>query len=433
MANEPPILSETAKRLVRGLDSGASLHCLFPYVEDMAKDLGKQKVLTINNVVKAFETKESRDALKVLFHTLHRDVIKSLVLGTMALDFHDLDSPTWEHTYNDEGAGTYLAAIHIEGRHGAFLTAKETRSVIGSIEEYIAGCEAYDIQKRHDAYGTSQLDTRQKDSWQKVMLIDGMLTGDKKSDEQNSSDAEDSENPGNTGNWSDTQLEATNEYKPPGCMDVRSGSTKDMKELHAMLSRRLEVADPDAIQSTCPAYIGLTPKVIVIPVLKAWEESHIPYSEILVTVLAQSLVSANGLNVIQPGTNIGRDPAAQSSDVFEDTMKHVWVNRPWFEENMKASLAESVAMDIYRKLLENIETERRTKTEFVEIINRNRDLYDHVSHLASQLDEARTIAKEKAKKAKEQLSRLREFSQLSEGLFSRPLPTPNDKDEEEDV
>ncbi|RYP53031.1 hypothetical protein DL769_010575 [Monosporascus sp. CRB-8-3] len=57
----------------------------------------------------------------------------------------------------------------------------------------------------------------------------------------------------------------------------------------------------------CIRYMGLKPIVHTVPMVMVWEEEQIPLSEILVTVLAQSLATHHGLNVIQPGTNSSMD------------------------------------------------------------------------------------------------------------------------------
>lgn len=69
---------------------------LFPLVVEMAKELYKQDHF---RTLEKFEddTWEYYEQLHMLFHNFHTKTLRSLLLGLLAYDLHDKDSPNWNH------------------------------------------------------------------------------------------------------------------------------------------------------------------------------------------------------------------------------------------------------------------------------------------------------------------------------------------------
>ncbi|KAI0019758.1 hypothetical protein F4780DRAFT_780071 [Xylariomycetidae sp. FL0641] len=75
-------------------------------------------------------------------------------------------------------------------------------------------------------------------------------------------------------------------------------------------------------------------------------------AEILFTVLAGSLITIQGLNIMRPGTKTEKN--ALSDRVFEDNRLQVWRDRPWLHENLLASVHDMPVFKELRKQMEKI-------------------------------------------------------------------------------
>ncbi|KAI1411324.1 hypothetical protein F5Y13DRAFT_191262 [Hypoxylon sp. FL1857] len=431
-----PILSRLVKKLVDGLDNGSEIDGLFVLVIEMAKEWKKQAHVPYKKVVKLFEEDgtEEHKQLRILFHTLHRKTIRSLVLGMIPYDLSDEVSSNWNNIYSPDGAGTYLVGLSIDGRHGAFLSRDETKKVISLLHGYKYGCETWVVKEAEDAYGNSQMTRPGERQLRLALNIDNtMLPEDKK--------------------WE----EGVDDYCEPGCMSSGKDRTRNIEALIGMLGRRVDTDvdggvhqlsspvyvgcshsvkkrmvshDPEAgdmksssnvlrLLVSCIRYLGLKVIVHTIPICMVWEESQIPLSEILVTVLAQSLISMNGLNVIQPGTN-----AKDVNQAVNERMKqHIWVKRPWFTENLEKSLE----LRTNRSAIESAwkKTQKRSDEELSQLLSEGQRLDDEVLKTWSKIRDAMKESKAQTKYLKEEIQEADSFFESASGMF----PDLSDDDE----
>ncbi|KAI2617200.1 hypothetical protein GGS26DRAFT_603246 [Hypomontagnella submonticulosa] len=422
---EVPVLGRLPKLLIQGLDNGTSLDALFSLVVDMAKDLQQQDFVACKKVVKCFEDDggEPYRILRTLFHTFHRETLRPLLFGTLPYDLWDTDSPSWKKIYDPAGAGTYLIGLSIQGRSGAFLNRNEIEQVVALMRQYVAGCHVWKMVK--DNLSHSQLRGRNRANLEKALRIDSLVESKK---------------------W-----EPGDDYFAPKQM-TNGGNTDNIGALIRMLLRRcIENVDPEVFQLSAPVYIGCSHKVPArmiqhdpdygrtgssasllrvliaciryiglpvvvhtIPMVMVWEESHIKYAEMLVTVLAQSYISVGGLNVAQPGL-VKRKPNDDPS-LYETTKIHVWVKRPWFHENIAQSLAFRLNRDVLLDAVNEIDaqiTEEQARREMAI----NRDLEMEISTLQAKFDEARERAENANRTRQEHLDRLDNFLAMSTPLF----------------
>ncbi|KAI2784201.1 hypothetical protein F4815DRAFT_491281 [Daldinia loculata] len=438
---EIPVVDRLAKQMVDKIDNDASYDELFTLVVEMAKEWQKQDIIPSSKAISLFEQKgtpEYKD-LRVLFHTIHRKVLRSLLLGTLPYDLHDRDLPNWEYVYDSRGAGAYLIGISIDERHGAFLTREEIEVVIGHMQDYKTGCEAW--KKIKDSYDQDGLTDEEESCLRKALAIDNTVLPEEQE-------------------WDSEEQE---EYVAPKCMAGRKG-TSNIEALIEMLGRRANPDfDGDVPQLSSPVYIGCgmgVPKRMIqhdpdfnsletsshvlrlliscirysglkvlvhgVPVVMVWDESQISLAEVLVTVLAQSLISLNGLNVIQPGTNTTRE---KKTAVYDEMRKHVWVKRPWFTENMKKSIEVRKNRDIYKETLETIKNEYMTSEELRDAVRKIHELPDDARRLSRMFTDAREKADMRIEHAKNHRARLEDLSSLTTGIF--PSLNLDDKGDED--
>ncbi|KAI0376930.1 hypothetical protein F5Y04DRAFT_292367 [Hypomontagnella monticulosa] len=423
---EVPIVDRVVKQIVDGLDNNVALDVLFTLVIQMAKDLRQQRLISCDKIVEYFEDEACSQyaQLRVLFHIIHRKTLRSLLLGTMPYDLYDKDSENWKNVYEAGGAGCYLVGLSIEGRRGAFLNKNEVEQVIGLLQKYKAGCVVWN--QNSDDWAHSQLLNQDRECLETALAIDNYVVAEREK-------------------WEPNQP-----YIQPKLMS-EGGSTTNIDALTDMLRRRCRVGiDPGTYQISSPVYIGciqkvptriiehnpdfctagksskvlkllvgcirhmrLRPNVHTIPVVMVWEANQIALAEILVTILAQSLISLNGLNVVRPGTS---SPGDGTSVLYEDMRKHVWVKRSWFGENINLSLAARHNRDILEDALASIHNQL-SKGDAENLIEDNRRIERRLEEKNKEFQSAKEHAEAKHTEWAEKLHEVESFLQLSSGLF----------------
>ncbi|KAI2620873.1 hypothetical protein GGS26DRAFT_594563 [Hypomontagnella submonticulosa] len=399
---EIPVVNDLARQLVEGPDNRESLDFLFPIVVDMAKEMQNQKSIKVDKLYR-FNNEKDYNEMRLLFHTFNRKTLRSLVLGTIPYDLYDEDSPNWSNVYNGQGAGSYLVGLSVRHRKGAFFNRTEIELIIDHVRRYKEGCEAWSRMPTDPSYSANQSDS-ESDS-----QSDGQPSSRSGSQSTSQSSTQtDSQIPRADREALVDALTTDNEvlrggsrwtgkgYQKPAFVSGRSGRGTGM--LIDMLSRRLnDNFNADIYQLSSPVYIGCTYKVAArmpmhnpdssnmslssstlklliacarregiqvlvhtIPIVLVWHEDQVRLSEILVTVLAQSLLTMNGLNIIQPGTSRIDDDFDPS--IFERTKEHVWVQRGWYGENLQKSFDTRHGRDILEAAL----AETKDFTESVE-------------------------------------------------------------------
>ncbi|KAI1453629.1 hypothetical protein F4805DRAFT_461531 [Annulohypoxylon moriforme] len=398
-----PLLSDTAARLIHGIDDGDALEELFPLVVEMAKELCNQQLVPCYNCAAIFENKNHKDhmEIQVLFHSFNRKTLRALVMGTIPYDVPEINCPNSENLYPAQGAGAYLASLTIEGREGAFLNCEEIDEVLAILESYRLGCEAWKVLGDTDAYGDSQLDPQQRDHLTFALEVDNTyLPEDRR------------------------YTDRDQPWAPLGVTCGRDG-VEAIKELEEQLRRRqsFKSSNPQVIQISSPGYIGCSETIASrmphhdpssssmqrsakirrvlmscirriglgvvarsYPILLAWKPSHIRLVEVLATVLAQSLVSVGGLNVIQPGTS--SPPKDSSNPRYDDNKLLVFLDRPWYGENMEFSMDMRALKTAFEELEQDGDHEPPPEQEIRKLAESNQQLEAERKRLLDQLNHA---------------------------------------------
>ncbi|KAI0846194.1 hypothetical protein F5Y00DRAFT_254742 [Daldinia vernicosa] len=404
----------------------------------MAKEWREQSAVPSSKIIEAFEDKgEVRNNLRLLFHTLHRKTLRSLLLGTLPHDLYDKDSPNWENIYSQNGPGTYLVGISIEDRRGAFLSRNEIEQVVDYLREYKAAWEAWLEIEIEESFSQDHLSHVQKSALNRALAIDNVMLPEK------------------------DKWRVGDDYTKPRCA---KGKISNLDEFIAMLSRRVDAQfDGEAYQIACPTYVGcghrvssrlqhnpdyssmsrspntlklliscirylgLKPIVHTIPMVMVWEEVQIPLAEMLVTVLAQSLITINGLNIIQPG--ISSTSSDEDENIYFENKKHVWLECPWLFDNIKETLAVRNNRDLYCNTLEILEKNFMSEAELREYAAKNDELRAKVEDLQTEV--YRIIEKKRAEQ-EEVLQRLAEIDKVAEAAKGMFPDLSYDEEEDDD-
>ncbi|RYP56175.1 hypothetical protein DL769_009959 [Monosporascus sp. CRB-8-3] len=432
---ELPVHNPLGDRLVEMLDQGESLAAIFPVVKAMAGQFAEQDRIRCSKTKDAFEDgSRSERELLALFHTINRKTLRSLVLGFLAVDLHREGAKNWENVYAPNGSGTYVIAVSIKDRDGMFLNRWENKELAVRVDRYARACAVW--AKIKDSYGQqSQVEPQEADLLRQAMEIDNELLVKKNQE------------------WSQGDR-----FKEPKCWSGRGG-TANAEALVQMLARRRDRAfDAGVFQAQSPVYVGcahqvkkrmlahdpdlgslagsssmlklslacirsmsLRPLVTSIPLVMVWEEDQIPLAEILVTVLAQSLISLHGFNIVQPGTNAGIDE--RITDHYRSAMEHVWLERPWFRENLEKSIADLSGGKVYEEAVESIGTDRLSADGLRGAAREIAALEDEVRSVNADLQEGLEATEQRNEELERYNALMDEVLKTGSGLFPAPPPS----------
>ncbi|KAI4868250.1 hypothetical protein F4820DRAFT_456552 [Hypoxylon rubiginosum] len=321
-----PFMSDLQIQLVNQIDQGVSYREIYWTVLRMARDLrdlGEDVVQFDPDIIlDAFSDYTSQREMMLLLHSIPRPVLRSIVMRMVAHDFWERDSESRKLLYDAEGPGAYIASVSVVGRDGCGWSIAENSQIVTYLEQY---AHAIDLkEKDEDHYGGSPYSDDDVAAFRVSEEID-------KVDDTTTEDSQ-----------------SQNFSMPRFASSSRKNKSRHVWQLIALLKKRDDPNAPqkepckqcfcmvgnsdDGLLVSCLKYAGFEVQDTIVPICKAWRIDHINLSEILLTVLAGSLVSVGGLNVKQPGTKSEKNPP--SDRAFEGCRLHVWRGNPWFEENL---------------------------------------------------------------------------------------------------
>jgi hypothetical protein len=270
---------------------------------------------------------ESDEAFRLL-HVIPRDLLTSIISGTVAYDLWNGDIDP----YTPSTCGVYVMAIHICGRRGKFLSGRELGELATLVDRYVT---AYDHWVRDgQRWDEGSEDSRRHRRF--VENVDGRETSN-------------------------------------GPRFVKSPLSRAITRELANMFRRRQIAsiDPDAVHTQSPLFVGrrtgvgsplastptalnltlgllkvmgLRPKTGVATVLPTWRREDLPHAARLVAALGRSLVTQDGFNMEQPSGH----PDHRAEDALGNTGRMV-MERGHYHENASKTVKhiqlESVLLD----------------------------------------------------------------------------------------
>ncbi|KAI1478609.1 hypothetical protein F4774DRAFT_426348 [Daldinia eschscholtzii] len=331
-----PLLSGRRLEMFKALvehDNYYELSLMFPTLADDLQRSETDLGASSHASMQIRRDRTSRRAMCILLHTIPRELLKSLILGTVAFDQL---KPTGKPVhYAADGPGAYVAAMAIEGRNGMWLNRDEIRELIHKLLKYITAYRAW-----KDHLGTpsdpehAELDAFTRD-------IDTQYGG------------RDSEKPNGMRFISDddaaTKVELLREIPREAMRSFTSRYGSGLPNLITPPSTGLKMADKLWGLVCCTlAYMGKHPTIVVVPVIRTWRRPDLPLAEILTTMLGSALVTQDGFNAQIPGATIDRSMPS----ILTAAEQYVLALEPHLKDNLDASSRE---MEKRRRYLENME------------------------------------------------------------------------------
>lgn len=321
-----PLLSGTRLSLATGLLQGKSyyeLGLMFQRLADDAQDLpGYLQGYGDDYITRLEEMSSPRSDIWRILHTIPRQVLVSLVLGTFARDFMNKSGKP-DHYRDMRGFGVYAVAIAVAGRDGAWLKPTELSKLIDHLERYIDTSTKY-----WDRKCAAPRDADERSARDFVTNIDNMF-GQHAPEKgprfvlSNEADVLDS--------W--RALVSSLRRRRDNSLAIDPSGRKPLLQgplytgCSVTLELRSKAYDPQsgrtrkltgvnrayAIMMSLMMYMSLDPVHVCRCVTRLWNRKDLPIAEILVAALANSYISQDGFNRIACGGESGMPRAKRIS------------------------------------------------------------------------------------------------------------------------
>ncbi|KAJ0327780.1 hypothetical protein COL5a_005754 [Colletotrichum fioriniae] len=393
-SSKTPLMEGVRVDMLKVLDRGDSLYELTLRFPDIANELiaagmPKQPDCTIAQL--RLDHSSNWETTEVL-HIIPRDLLRSIIKGTVAMDF----GPNRPHDYDEDStaAGIYVIAVSIDGGDGRFLNWSELGELIMILQNY---ADVYTLHKRGTPKNMAEL---VKISVAKE--IDLAVNGQ----------------------WTDTKTRFI-------CNDTQHQHVLAFIE---NLQRRRAPMFPGVVeaavhQEQCPLYVGCSTKLngrlpkyslstnldginnllgLLISalrhmdsepaitrrvVMKTWKRSQLPVAERLVSALARSYVWQDGLNIAEGGANeVGYSHSIEAEI-------EIAVNSTVMEENLTASLQD---IRDRKQCLQNLQEAKAIQEKNVKLAV---EMEEHMLQIQKLADEWSQVLQPKLAERKNELDK----------------------------
>ncbi|KAI1770588.1 hypothetical protein F4818DRAFT_446003 [Hypoxylon cercidicola] len=369
-----PLLIGRRLEMFKALEENDSYYELSLLFTDMADDLRAMGHITgasgAELKILGDRTLNNR-SMFMLLHSIPKDLLRSVILGTTAFEMLQSRRPA---RYSLHGPGAYVVSMAIEGRGGKWLCRREIEQLIGLLQRYL---DAFEAWKNHRGIPTSDED-------KELNLFAKEI---------------------------DTQYGRRDPKKQLDMRFIRDSSVWKLEDFIASLKRRCDPSLPDSDivrQISSPLYTGCSksmktrvtvydpsnglknvndlwalvcsvlssmgkyPKAVVVPVIRTWNRGDLPLAEILVTMLASSMVCHDGFNGHGPGTATD----GGTVDELKEAEKYVLVHEPHLLTNIETTNREMARRESYLRNCNIVGSfpNRKTKALLDEVQKRYHDV-----------------------------------------------------------
>ncbi|KAI0019765.1 hypothetical protein F4780DRAFT_792495 [Xylariomycetidae sp. FL0641] len=423
-----PIMTDLQVKLVKQLDEDEPYCVLMATIEQMAQDLRKQTGVRPREIIKEVEGDAEHKEMQLLLHTIPRPILRSIAMGLVAYDFWERGSErrkNWLYTF--DGPGTYLATLSIEYRQGCTWNGHENLRIVATLRGYAKAVEAYQRVNKDDAYGNSQYTDEEISDLKTAMKIDGQFL---KGGHADADETGDSQSFGDKAKNIYLLVDLLNKRTadPRWSLDERCiqslamvGNSDDVQrrtQSHRLISDLRSTPHLWGLLVSTLRYLKMEPVETVLPICKAWKVEHINMAEILVTILAGSLISVRGLNVAQPGTKMEKNPPSKRT--LEECRKEVYLGHPWFNENLEATVAHTAEE---RAMLRDRDGKLGlTQEDFDELwklADEEQDLANQVTDKALEFEKALDAKKKKIAETEATLAEIKAKTDAREAYIAK--------------
>ncbi|ROV89453.1 hypothetical protein VMCG_10232 [Cytospora schulzeri] len=282
-----------------------------------------------------------------MFQVIPRDMLKSIILGTVAWDYYPRKGKIPRDHYKKpikNGYGIYVFGLAVGGREGKWLKANELNKLIGELRRYVRGYERW--RDLHRTWSDASIqDVELRDF---ITEVDAQL-GRHDTDASGPRYVQSEHSmKGMLDLIKSLQRRADKslEINPAG--DTPLIQTPIYTGLSANLASRMPKHDPngkDGLRSSNKAHgiicslmklQGLQPKAVCVVALRLWDKDDLWFSETLVCALANGLINQDGFNRMECGSKAN----SNAPPLDPDGEEHVKVYCRYLHDNLEATLVD---------------------------------------------------------------------------------------------
>lgn len=276
----------------------------------------------------------------VLFFTIPRHMLESIVLGTVAWDYDKARGRPRDEYNEHNGMGIYVIGLSVAGREGAWLTATEIRSLIEDMEKYLRGYEVWTKSKDKSKWDDGDLQKF-------VAEVDNQFGTHNETDPRFVTSARSRDGMGDLIAGLERRVESSLRLNPAGDTPLIQtplyvGLASELYD--SIEAHRMDIGVNSTLKASDQAYAfilslmkhrgGVPPALTCRCVLRVWRKKALWFAETLVASLANSLICHDGLNRTECGDPVQSKKPSYDKD-GEDYVK-VW--NPFLHRNLDAAL-----------------------------------------------------------------------------------------------
>lgn len=283
----------------------------------------------------------------VILQAIPRDMLKSIVLGTVAWDYYPRPGNALRNHYRKPtkgGYGIYVFGLAVDGRDGKWLTANELDRLVGDLKRYVRGYERW--RDLDGVWSDASIDDVELRDF--ITEVDTQL--------RNPQTAQDGprylmKEHGREGMLDlikslQRRVDKSLEINPAG--DTPLIQTPIYTGLSTNLASRMPQHDPTSkaglrysnrahgMMCALMKLQGLQPKAVCVIAVRLWDKDDLWFSETLICALANGLISQDGFNCTECGSKLKINAPLLDPDGEE----HVKVRCKFLYENSEATLQD---------------------------------------------------------------------------------------------
>ncbi|KAH8782774.1 hypothetical protein F5883DRAFT_679524 [Diaporthe sp. PMI_573] len=299
----------------------------------------------------------------VLFQCLPRDMLKSIVLGTVAWDYHSQHPNSRDRRGGYErpkkgGYGIYVFGLAVEGRGGKWLTSNELKTIVEDLKTYVKGYVAW---VAHDNSWPS--DPRSRRFRDFIHDVDNQIGKHEGFAPRSITSSKGKRRMDDLIKSLQGRMDKSLELDPSG--NTPMIQTPLYVGLSTNLANRIPKHDPSSRQDNALKGSNrahglvcalmkkhmLAPEIVCRVALRLWDKEDLWLGEVLICALANGLVHQDGLNCTECGGRVHSNVPPLDREA-EQVVK---IHHGYLYENVDATLKDlrerKAFVDDYHMLL----------------------------------------------------------------------------------
>lgn len=343
----------------------------------------------------------------ILFLAIPRQMLESIVLGTVAWDYHPSRGARRDQYGEHSGFGIYAIGLSVSGRYGAWMTATELEVLIRNLERYMEGYDAWKDNGQAWAPGDVVLQ-------EFVASIDSKYGLHKDKAPRFVSSTSGKEGMEDLVRSLKRRVEGSLRCDPTGTTPLIQsplyvGLSTELR--NRLLDHRIDIGGNGTLKRSNKAYglmlslmkyhgSDVRPRTTGVCVLRIWEKKDLWFAETLISALASSLICQDGFNRTECGDPVKSAHRPRDGDA-EDYVK---VESHFLYDNLQGALADLRVRQTFLSDLHRLESAVQDTDDLLDSFN---DVEKEIAAIRETIGEL-NVKKREAQRLAEEYARVNE-------------------------